>query len=214
MNLSQWLKTLVEWIKTLLVPSVRRKQAAAVVEQMSSGDGLVEAKRYDRNTPGAVHTWYIRHQESPAQLLITLDNLAGMRIEMAKQRTKQQKALPADDPYAVLLNPVNWKDKLNRTHRISVQWIVKLQSRNVISRVGTWDMDLQGKSADPNAKAEVVIRMLVREILELKSLGGSPWRSRVGTFPWEETIEQYSRVVIGAGHNLNIKKFRIQDISR
>jgi len=88
---------------------------------------------------------------------------------------------------------------------------VQLQNRNVVSRVGTWDADLQGNFPDPNAKAEVVVRQMVREVIDVKPLPGSSWRSRVGTFPWEEILGEYIRVVLGATHNAHIKKFKIQD---
>jgi len=208
-SVNGWLQGLILWIKTLFSPISGRKNNTEIVEHLVSGDQLSEARRIDRNTPGSVHTWYIKHQESQAQLLITLDNLAVMRLEVAKLPRSKTKA---SDPYSPNYAGLKWKDKMRRTHRLSIQWIVQLQNRNVVSRVGTWDVDLQGNFPDPNAKAEVVVRQMVREVIDLKSLAGSSWRSRVGTFPWEEILGEYCRVVLGQKHNPNIKKFRIQDI--
>ncbi|NJL91283.1 MAG: hypothetical protein HC916_16990 [Coleofasciculaceae cyanobacterium SM2_1_6] len=208
-SVTSWLQGLILWIKTLFSPSSGRKNKTEIVEHLISGDQLSEARRIDRSTPGAVHTWYIKHQESQAQLLITLDNLAVMRLEVANMPRSKTKA---PDPYSPNYAGLKWKDKMRRTHRLSIQWIVHLQNRNVVSRVGTWDADLQGNFPDPNAKAEVVIRQMVREVIDLKPIAGSSWRSRVGTFPWEEILEEYCRVVLGQKHNPNIKKFRIQDI--
>jgi hypothetical protein len=206
-----WLSGLVQWIKSLFVVETSKRKATEVVEQFVSKDLLSEAKRIDRATPGAVHTWYIKHQESQAQLLITLDNLAALRLELVNQARSKKSKPNIDDPLALHNNVLAWKDKQRRTHRLSIQWIVKLQSRNIISRVGTWDADLQGNFPDPNTKAEVVVRQMVREVIDLKPLPGSSWRSRVGTFPWEEILDEYCRVVLGQKHNPHIKKFRIQD---
>ncbi len=209
-SVTSWLQGLILWIKTLFSPSSERKHRIEIVEHLISEDQLLEARRIDRNTPGAVHTWYIKHQESQSQLLITLDNLAVMRLEVAKMPRSKGKS--SQEPHSTHYSGLNWKDKMRRTHRLSIQWIVQLQNRNVVSRVGTWDADLQGNFPDPNAKAEVVIRQMVREVIDLKPLAGSSWRSRVGNFPWEEILGEYCRVVLGQKHNPNIKKFRIQDI--
>jgi ribosomal protein L34E len=211
-SVNGWLQGLVQWIKTLFVSNVRSKNSTEIVEQLHSKDMLSEAKRIDRTTPGSVHTWYVKHQESQAQLIITLDNLAVMRLEMANQsRAKKGKRKPTDESYTTTYSALAWKDKIRRTHRISIQWIVALQNRNVVSRVGTWDADLQGNFPDPNAKAEVIIRQMVREVIDLKPLIGSSWRSRVGTFPWEDILESYARAILGDKHNSHIKKFKIQD---
>ena len=211
-SVTSWLQGLVQWIKALFVSNVGKRNSSEVVEKLNSKDLLSEAKRIDRNTPGSVHTWYIKHQESQAQLIITLDNLAVMRLEMANQsRAKKGKRKPTDDPYTTTYSSLAWKDKVRRTHRISIQWIVALQSRNVVSRVGTWDADLQGNFPDPNAKAEVIVRQMVREVIDLKPLAGSSWRSRVGTFPWEDILESYTRAILGDKHNPQIKRFKIQD---
>jgi len=211
-SVTGWLQGLVQWIKTLFVSSVGGKKSTEIVEQLQSKDMLSEAKRIDRTTPGSVHTWYIKHQESQAQLIITLDNLAVMRLEMANQaRAKKGKRKPTDDPYTTTYSALAWKDKQRRTHRISIQWLVALQSRNVVSRVGTWDADLQGNFPDPNAKAEVIVRQMVREVIDIKPLPGSPWRSRIGTFPWEEILDGYARSILGENHNPHTKKFKIQD---
>ena len=209
---TNWLQGLVQWIKTLFNSKTGKKQPTEIVEQIVSKDLLSEAKRIDRDTPGSVQTWYVKHQESQAQLFITLDNLAVMRLELANQnRAKKDKRKPGDDPSPTTYGALAWKDQKRRTHRISIQWIVQLQNRNVVSRVGTWDADLQGNFPDPNAKAEVVVRQMVREVIDVKPLPGSSWRSRVGTFPWEEILGEYIRVVLGATHNAHIKKFKIQD---
>lgn len=211
-SVTSWLQGLVQWIKTLFVSSTEGKKSTEIVEQLKSKDLLSEAKRIDRTTPGSVHTWYIKHQESQAQLIITLDNLAAIRLEMANQaRAKKGKRKPTDDSYTTTYSALAWKDKIRRTHRISIQWIVALQNRNVVSRVGTWDADLQGNFPDPNAKAEVIVRQMVREVIDIKPLPGSSWRSRIGTFPWEEILDGYSRAILGEKHNPNIKKFKIQD---
>lgn len=211
-SVTSWLQGLVQWIKTLFVSSTEGKKSTEIVEQLKSKDLLSEARRIDRTTPGSVHTWYIKHQESQAQLIITLDNLAAIRLEMANQaRAKKGKRKPTDDSYTTTYSALAWKDKIRRTHRISIQWIVALQNRNVVSRVGTWDADLQGNFPDPNAKAEVIVRQMVREVIDIKPLPGSSWRSRIGTFPWEEILDGYSRAILGEKHNPHIKKFKIQD---
>ena len=100
-----------------------------------------------------------------------------------------------------------------RTHRFSVQWIIKLESdRTVLSWIGTWDADLQGFSLDSNASAITIFRSAVREALNLPPIPGMLWRSRMTKFPWAESVQSYARNILGERHNCHIKKLNLKNL--
>jgi hypothetical protein len=206
LELFRWLKWVAQWVEKLL-SQFRKPSLQIVEERLLSRDELSEAKRIKRDTPGAINTWYISHNVTPNQLLITLDNLAEIRIAIAKERKAAQKAGKPYTPSIVELS-LTAKDRINRTHRVGVQWLIKLNTRTLVTRVGVWDADLQGNSLDPNAAAETIIRLAVREILNLTPIPSIPWRTRLTHFPWEQTLEAYSRAVISENHQPYIKRLR------
>ena len=105
------------------------------------------------------------------------------------------------------------QDTVIRTHRFSIQWIIKLDSdRTVLSLIGTWDADLEGLSLDPNASAITIFRLIVREALNLPPIPGIPWRSRMNKFPWTESVQSYAKKVLGEKHNCYIKKLNLKEL--
>src|SRR5690349_9629942 len=118
-----------------------------VIERTYSSDEQTILVSVERDAPGAVGTWYMFRRDNPrVNLLITLDNLAAIRLALRKN-------LPHGSQRSALERSLGSQDLIVRTHRFSFQWIIKLNSsRTVFSLIGTWDADLQGDSFDPNAK--------------------------------------------------------------
>jgi hypothetical protein len=141
-----------------------------------------------------------RRDNPRVNLLITLDNLAAIRLALRKN-------LPHGSQRSALERSLGSQDLIVRTHRFSFQWIIKLNSsRTVFSLIGTWDADLQGDSFDPNAKAITIFRYMLREALNLQPIPEIQWRARMANFPWAESVESYAKAVLREKHNCHIKK--------
>ena len=145
-------------------------------------------------------------QENPRnKLLITLDNLAAIRLELRRNRT-----LLAGEPSSLELSLIQY-DPVIRTHRLSIQWLIRLDSsRTVFSLIGTWDADLQGDSFDPDSKGITIVRSIAQEALNLMPLPGILWRTRMNKFPWTESVESYAHSIIGERHKCYIKKLNLK----
>jgi hypothetical protein len=199
-NVWTWFGWLKRWVRTIFLGQDEQQTPLKVIERIASHDDLTVLVSVERDAPGAVGTWYIYRRENPrVNLLITLDNLAAIRIALRKARAGNElsnfeRSLISHDP-------------IIRTHRFSIQWIVKLQSsRTVFSLIGTWDADLQGNSFDPNAAAITIFRMIGREALNLPPIPGVQWRARMAHFPWTDSVESYARAVIGDYHKTHTHK--------
>jgi hypothetical protein len=172
-----------------------------VIERTYSSDEQTILVSVERDAPGAVGTWYMFRRDNPrVNLLITLDNLAAIRLALRKN-------LPHGSQRSALERSLGSQDLIVRTHRFSFQWIIKLNSsRTVFSLIGTWDADLQGDSFDPNAKAITIFRYMLREALNLQPIPEIQWRARMANFPWAESVESYAKAVLREKHNCHIKK--------
>ncbi len=172
-----------------------------VIERTYSHDEQIILVSVERDAPGAVGTWYMFRRDNPrVNLLITLDNLAAIRLALRQN-------LPHGSPRTALEGSLISQDLVVRTHRFSLQWIIKLNSsRTVFSLIGTWDADLQGDSFDPNAKAIAIFRYMLREALNLQPIPEIQWRARMANFPWKESVESYAKAVLREKHNCHIKK--------
>jgi hypothetical protein len=172
-----------------------------VIERTYSSDEQTILVSVERDAPGAVGTWYMFRRDNPrVNLLITLDNLAAIRLALRKN-------LPHGSQRSALERSLGSQDLIVRTHRFSFQWIIKLNSsRTVFSLIGTWDADLQGDSFDPNAKAITIFRYMLREALNLQPIPEIQWRARMAHFPWSESVESYAKAVLREKHNCHVKK--------
>lgn len=200
-NISTWFQWLTQWIRQTFRKRNTKKKPLVVLERIYSKDELTILLSVERDSPGAIATWYLLHQENPRHnLLITLDNLAAIRLFLRKNR-------PVGRELSFLELSTLQEDTVIRTHRFSVHWIIKLESsRKVFSTIGTWDADLQGNSLDPNAKAMTILGFVAREALNLPPIPGIQWRSRMLKFPWTESVESYSHAVLGEKHRCYTKK--------
>lgn len=204
-SLNKWFQWLIQWVRQIFIKNDTTEKPLIILERTYSNDGLTLLLSVDRDAPGAVATWYFIHKNSPNHnLLITVDNLAAIRLALRKNRPKQ-------GTLSNLELSLLQKDKVTRTHRFSVQWIIELQSsRKVFTLIGTWDADLQGNSFDANTSAITIFRFMVREALNLKPIPGVQWRARMVEYPWAESLEHYAHAVLGERHNCHIKKIDLK----
>lgn len=204
-NLLTWFSWLTQWVKQAFKLQLTEQKPVKILERIYSSDESIVLVSVERDAPGAVATWYLFRPENPRnKLLITLDNLAAIRLELRRNRAK------SSEPSSLELSLVQY-DPVIRTHRLSVQWLIRLDSsRTVFSLIGTWDADLQGDSFDPDAKGITIIRSMVREALNLMPIPGMVWRSRMNKFPWMESVESYAHSIIGERHNCHIKKLNFK----
>lgn len=203
-NLLTWFGWLKRWLRHIF----RRNQIddipLLILERTYSTDGKTLLLSVERNTPGACATWYLIHRDCPRnKLLITLDNLAAVRLAL------QRNQFSSTHISKLKLSP-DRHDPILRTHRFSVQWINQLNSsRTVYSLIGTWDADLQGNSFDPNARAIAIFRLVMREALNIRLLASMPWRTRMTSFPWSETVQSYAHALLGDKHDCFIKELSL-----
>lgn len=200
-NILTWFQWLRQWIRQTFRKRSTKKKPLVVFERIYSKDEITILLSVERDSPGAIATWYLLNKNNPSHnLLITLDNIAAIRLFLRKHR-------PVGRELSFLELSTLEEDTLIRTHRFSVQWIIKLQSsRTIFSTIGTWDADLQGNSFDTNAKAMTILGLVVREALNLPPIPGVEWRSRMTKFPWTESVESYSYAVLGEKHKCYTKK--------
>lgn len=207
-NLLTWFRWLTRWVKQALRGQYSEQKQVKILERIYSYDQSIVLVSVERDAPGAVATWYLFQEENPRnKLLITLDNLAAIRLELRRNRQLFNEPI---EPSSLELSLIQY-DPVIRTHRMSIQWLIKLDSsRTVFSLIGTWDADLQGDSLDPNAKGITIIRSMAREALNLMPLPGILWRARMNKFPWTESVESYAHSIIGERHNCHISKLNLK----
>ncbi len=205
-SLLTWFQWLTQWVRQTL-RGKRDLKKPLILERTYSYDERTTLLFVERDVPGSVATWYLLHQDYPRNnLLITLDNIAAIRIALRKNRPKHSQM-------AALERSLVQQDTINRTHRFSIQWISKLDSSRTILRwVGTWDADLQGFSLDPNASAITIFQLIMREALNLPPIPGTPWRVRMNNFPWTESVQSYAMRVLGEKHDCYIKKLKFGEL--
>jgi hypothetical protein len=208
-NLLWWFWWLTRWVRQTLWSKQANRQPLKILERTYSPDELTTLLSVERDAPGAIATWYLFHQEHPRNyLLVTLDNLAAVRLALRKNRP--QGSAMSDFELSLMQY-----DTVIRTHRFSIQWIIKLSSsRTVLHVIGTWDADLQGDSLDPNANAITILRLIAREVLNLQPIPGVLWRTRMTKFPWPESVQSYACSVLGEKHNCHIKPLHLQNLIR
>ena len=206
-NLLTWFRWLTQWVRRAFQNKHANEQPLKVLERIHSSDELAVLVSVERDAPGAIATWYLIHRENPRnRLLVTLDNLSAIRLALRKNR-------PQGSEMSTLELSLIDLDPVVRTHRFSIQWIIKLDSsRTVFNLIGTWDADLQGNSFDPNANAITIFRFMMREALNLLPLPGMMWRARMTKFPWTESVQSYAYSVLGEKHNCHIKKLNIKEL--
>ncbi len=199
-NLLAWFHWLRRWVRQIFIGKQKEKPLK-IIERTYSYDELTVLVSVERDAPGAVGTWYIYRRGNPfTNLLITLDNIAAIRLALRKER-------PKGSEMSLFERSLLQQDSIIRTHRFSIQWIIRLKSsRTIFSLIGTWDADLQGDSFDPNAKAITIFRLIMREALNLPPLPGVQWRARMAHFPWTESVQSYATAVLGERHDCHIKK--------
>lgn len=204
-SLRKWFRWLIQWVRQIFTQRDSDHKLLTVLERTYSNDEQTVLLSVERDAPGAVATWYLIHKHNPHHnLLITLDNLAEIRLELRRNRQRKSKLSPLE------LSLIQ-DDRILRTHRFSVQWIIELNtSRKIFSLIGTWDSDLQGNSIDANASAIRIFRLIVREALNLQPIPGVPWRGRMVEYPWAESVQSYAKTVLGEQHESHIKKIDLK----
>ncbi|MEW6496847.1 MAG: hypothetical protein AB1589_30630 [Cyanobacteriota bacterium] len=200
-SLLTWFWWLRKWVRQVFLGRRTQEKVLKIIERTYSHDDLSVLVSVERDSPGAVGTWYMYRRDYPrVNLLITLDNLAALRIALRKSR-------PQGSEMSDFERSLIHQDAVFRTHRFSIQWIIKLKSsRTIFSMIGTWDADLQGDTFDPNAPSITIFRYLLREALNLQPIPGMQWRARMANFPWTESVQSYAQAVIGEKHKCYIKK--------
>lgn len=203
-SLLTWFGWLTQWVRRVFLGRTQEKPIK-VLERINSFDERTVLVSVERDAPGAIATWYLLQRENPRNmLLVTLDNLSAIRLALRKERPR------GSEMSTLELSLINL-DPVIRTHRFSIQWLIRLDSsRTVFSLIGTWDADLQGNNFDPNASAITIFRYMLREALNLPPIPGILWRSRINNFPWTETVQSYARSVLGEKHNCHIKKLNLK----
>lgn len=189
-----WFSWFLDWVKDFIRKSKNSDERKLLtLELLKSRDSFAMAESVQRNTPGAVSTWYITHKNHPSsRLVITLDNLAEVK-EFLKE------LLPSDTG---ALN-------VTRTHLISIQWLIVVgeKQKQVYKFKGAWLADLQGNSSSINAKASEVVRYLVKGLLDLQTVASLNWENRVDKLNWEEEIT-YKCKIISEKHKPHLKRIR------
>lgn len=205
-NLLTWFQWLTLWVKQTFGLQSTEQKFVKITERIYSYDESTVLVSVEREAPSAVATWYLFQQKNPRnKLLITLDNLTAIRLELRRNRQ-----LSSSDQSSLELSLIQY-DPVIRTHRLSIQWLIRLDSsRTVFSLVGTWDADLQGDSFDPDAKGITIVRSIAQEALNLMPLPGILWRTRMNKFPWTESVESYAYSIIGERHKCYIKKLNLK----
>jgi hypothetical protein len=195
-SLQSWFGWFTDWVKHFVVlfrnPAERK---LFVLSALQSRDSLCVARSIQRNTPGAVATWYITHQHYPnAHIIIALDNIFELK-------TFLHEPLPNDTL------------QITRTHLISVQWLIKVgqKRKQVYKFKGAWLADLQGRTSSVNAKASEVTKYLVMEVLNLPSTAGISWESRIDKYNWEEAIVSKCKI-IADNHKPHLKRVKSTEI--
>jgi len=204
-NLLTWFQWLTQWVRQAFRLQRTEQKLVKILERIYSYDESTVLVSVEREAPGAVATWYLFQQENPRnKLLITLDNLTAIRLELRRNRP------PSSEQSSLELSLIQY-DPIIRTHRLSIQWLIRLDSsRTVFSLIGTWDADLQGDSFDPNSKGITIVRSIAQEALNLMPLPGILWRTRMNKFPWTESVESYAHSIIGERHKCYIKKLNLK----
>lgn len=204
-NLLTWFRWLTQWVRQAFRGQTPEQKPVKILERIYSSDQSIILVSVERDAPGAVATWYLFQEENPRnKLLITLDNLTAIRLELRRNRAI------ASEKSTLELSLIQY-DPVIRTHRLSIQWLIRLDSsRTVFSLVGTWDADLQGDSFDPDAKGITIIRSMAQEALNLMPLPEIIWRSRMNKFPWAESVESYAHSIIGERHKCHISRLNIK----
>lgn len=195
-DLQNWFHWFTEWVKDF-VNKVRNpaERKLVVIETLLSRDEQCIARSVQRNTPGAVATWYITHSSHPnTHIIVALDNIYELKKFL-------EEPLPVDTVY------------VTRTHLISVQWLIKLgeKKKKVYKFKGAWLGDFQGRSSSINAKAGDVVRYLVLEILNLPATNGIGWDTRLDKYTWEDAIASKCKIISEA-HNPHLKAVKKTDV--
>lgn len=191
-GLQTWFTWVFEWVKGFVRKLGRQGEKELItIEIIRAHSGKAVAESVQRTTPGAVATWYIRHNDHPnARLIVMVDNLREL-----------QKFIDDSIP----------TDRYIRTHIISIQWLILIgKNRKAIYKFsGAWAGDLQGDTGSINSKAFDVVRYLTIEILNLPTIPSMNWRYRVENYPWEDTIASKCKL-LGGTHNARL--IRIKEI--
>jgi hypothetical protein len=195
-NLQNWFSWFTDWVRKFVsILHNPAEQKLLVLSALQSRDSLCVARSIQRNTPGAVATWYITHQHyTNAHIIVALDNIFELRQFL-------HEPLPTDTV------------QVTRTHLISVQWLIRVgQNRKQVFKFkGAWLADLQGRTSSVNAKASEVVKYLVMEILNLPGTAGISWESRIDKYNWEEAIVSKCRI-IADNHKPYLKRVKGADI--
>lgn len=191
-NLQTWFQWFTDWVRELITKfKDKEERRVLVLERLESSDGLTIAQLVQRNTPGAVSTWYISNKKHPnAHLILALDNIFELKKFL-------KEPLPDDTVY------------ICRTHLVSVQWLIRVgeKKRQVYKFKGAWLADLQGKTMSINAKAADVLRYVVREVVNLPAIPSISWDSRLDQYLWEDTIASMCKI-IDESHKPHLKRVR------
>lgn len=185
--LKSFLNLVIDWFRGLVEPG-KKEKPWQVIETIVSDDGLSLLRRIERQTPGRVATWVLSHEGATSYLVVTLDNLRLSGL------------IESISPEA--------ENKLFFTHLISIQWIATLvKGKKVLSLRHTWVADLQGSTPDPNATANTIVRFLMKNTLNIESNPPSfPWQKRINDYPWKDSLDFYSRRILGTTHDPRITR--------
>jgi hypothetical protein len=171
------LKFVIHWLSQFLDdPRPEPQKKLNPIERHDIGDRHLW--RFLRNTPAEVASWNIHVDGYNAQLLFFVDNLA--KLEFISDFYQKASVVTGFEESKVV----------KRTHLISIEWVVRLQSgANVARRIGYWVGDLQGSDPNINRKAYDILMMLARDVYTIKESNELSWRKRIEAFPWDEAIE-------------------------
>lgn len=198
-DIQTWFGWFVDWVKDFVQKLKKTdERKLLVLELLKSRDSLANAESVQRNTPGAVSTWYITHSAHPnSHVLITLDNLFELKKFL-------KEPLPKD---------TDCQKCSERTHLVSVQWLIRLgaKQKQIYKFKGAWIADLQGRTASINAKASDVVRYVVMEVLNLAAVPGISWESRLDKYCWEDAITSKCKIIHDK-HQPCLKKIRKPDL--
>jgi len=158
-----WWRRILDWLKTVF--KKEEEQALRILEDIKSQDGSRRMLSLDRDTLGAVATFWISHKNIQGRFVILVDNLAMGNLDF----------------YAPMA-----------THQFSFIWMSDFGGKHRVFWARRFQGDFQGEQLGVDTYAIHLGRMLGMYVLNTPILPNTNWRDRVLKIDWGCELVEYA----------------------
>lgn len=200
-DIRSWWLRFVQWCQ---VAFGQRKADSGpkVLSEEVSDDGLTHLYLLERLSPGCIGTWRIKHKYCPAgSLILMIDNLAQIRRWLKLER-RSAKVLKSVYETTELERSLAHTGFELTTHRFGIQWLRHPGDGSAgIQLLCVLDANFDSRrSIDADRDAFQIVRLIAREIMNVKRTPGLLWQERVLAIHWEDRLLQAFKGYFGADH--------------